>query len=281
MTLVTDGQIARFNENSRGVRLVIVGCGGFVGSHLLDRLLDNKRVHLDGWDPQSAKIAHHLNKPNLHFRQKAIASSDDLKDFKEAVRSADAVVNLAAICQPARYNLSPIKVIQSNFMDTVQLIDICADLRKWVIHFSSSEVYGRTIESYFPGSDYSNPDLYELEEESTPLIMGPIQNQRWTYACAKQLMERYIYGLHKETGVVFSIVRPMNFFGPRMDFIPGRDRVGIPRVLASFMAALLHRTPMNLVDGGHSRRTIVSIHDAIRAILLMILQSRPCRQSDF
>lgn len=268
-----DDRIKQFGEDTRELRVVVVGCGGFIGSHFLDHLLENQWVHVDGWDPDSEKIAHHLNKPNLHIRQNTLTNSGDLEDFKEAARSADAVINLAAICQPALYNVNPIKVIRSNFMDTFQLIDVCAELDKWVIHFSTSEVYGRTIESYLPEADYSNPDLYELEEESTPLVMGPIQNQRWTYACAKQLMERYIYGLHKEMGLAFTIVRPMNFFGPRMDFVPGQDGEGVPRVLASFMTALLNRTPMRLVDGGRSRRTIVSIHDAIRALLLMIANS--------
>jgi UDP-apiose/xylose synthase len=70
----------------------------------------------------------------------------------------------------------------------------------------------------------------------------------------------------------FTIVRPLNFFGPRMDFIPGRDGEGIPRVLACFITALLNGTPMQLVDGGTAKRTIVSIHDAIRAVLLMLDQ---------
>ena len=142
--------------------------------------------------------------------------------------------------------------------------------RKWLIHFSTSEVYGRTIASYIGDTDYSNPAFYELDEDSTPLIMGPIRNQRWSYATAKQLMERYIFGQHKEAGLPFTIVRPLNSFGPRMDFIPGRDGEGIPRVLACFMTALLDGQPMQLVDGGVARRTIVSIHDGIQAIVLMI-----------
>ena len=55
-----------------------------------------------------------------------------------------------------------------------------------------------------------------------------------------------------------------------MDFIPGRDGEGVPRVLACFMTALLDGQPMQLVDGGLARRTIVSIHDAIRAVVPMI-----------
>ena len=180
------------------------------------------------------------------------------------------MINLAAICNPSEYNVNPISVIDANFLQPVKIVDVCVQQKKWLIHFSTSEVYGRTLASYLGDVDYSNPELYELDEDSTPLIMGPIGNQRWSYATSKQLMERYIFGRHKEAGLPFTTIRPLNFFGPKMDFIPGRDGEGVPRVLACFMTALLDGQPMQLVDGGMARRTIVSIHDAIRAIVLMI-----------
>ena len=157
---------------------------------------------------------------------------------------------------------------------------MCAKYNKWLIHFSTSEVYGRTLSSYIPGENYSDPGLYELDENETPLIMGPISNSRWTYACAKQLLERYIYALHFEKGMPFTMIRPLNFFGPRMDFIPGRDGDGVPRVLACFMSALMNREPIQLVDGGAARRTIVSIRDAVRALLLM-LRNRKQAENQF
>ena len=252
-----------------GMRLAIVGCGGFIGSHLLDALLVDDSIRIDGWDPQTDKISRHLSNPNVNVRQNLLAA-EDLAEFSDVIRSADAVINLAAICNPSEYNVNPVGVIDANFLQPVRIVDICAEQRKWLIHFSTSEIYGRTLASYTRDADYSNPDSYELDEDSSPLIMGPIRNQRWSYATSKQLMERYIFGQHKEKGLPFTIVRPLNFFGPRMDFIPGRDGEGVPRVLACFVTALLDGQPMQLVDGGTARRTIVSIHDAIRAIILMI-----------
>src|SRR3546814_9533254 len=171
------------------------------------------------------------------------------------------VINLAAICNPAEYNTNPIAVIRSNFIDCYGLVDLCSRTGTWLMHFSTSETYGRTLASYLSGGQYDDPALYELDEATTPLIMGPIPNQRWTYAFAKQLMERYNYAHHKEQGMPFTTGRPLNFFGPRMDYIPGRDGEGVPRVLANFMAAPLDGQPMRLVDAGKARRTIVSIHD--------------------
>jgi UDP-apiose/xylose synthase len=249
-------------------RVVMLGCGGFIGSHLLDRMLPDPTVVVEGWDPDPRKIAHHRGRPNLTLHPTYL--QDDPAALRRAVARADVVLSLAAIANPSQYNTRPVQVIESNFLDLYPLVELCAASGTHLIHISTSEVYGRTISSYLPGDDYSSPDLYELDEASTPLVMGPIRNQRWTYACAKQLLERFIFAHHHESGLPFTIVRPLNFFGPRMDFIPGRDGDGLPRVLACFMAALMEDRPLQLVDGGVARRTIVSIHDAIDALETMV-----------
>lgn len=251
-------------------RYVVIGCGGFIGSHLLDRLLPREEVRIVGLDTDDHKIAGHLARPNLELHRVHVGDPGTLELLAEKIAEADAVINLAAICNPSQYNTQPLRTIYANFLHVLPIVDLCAEQHKWLIHFSTSEVYGRTVSSYVAGDDYSDPALYELSEDTTPLIMGPIRNQRWTYATAKQLMERVIYACHKEQGLPFTIIRPLNFFGPRMDFIPGRDGEGVPRVLACFMTALLDGQPMQLVDGGHARRTIVSIHDAIDAVELML-----------
>lgn len=260
-----------FKRSSGDVMSVlIVGCGGYIGSHLVDRLLADPQMQLTGWDPNTAKIEKHLSNPNFRLHRTMLASETELRAFRQEARAADVVINLAAICNPSEYNTNPLSVMRSNFMEPSRIVDICAEENKWLIHFSTSEVYGRTLQSYVDDTGYSDPSLFEFEENTTPLIMGPIKNQRWSYASAKQLMERYVYAHHKENGLPFTIVRPLNFFGPRMDFIPRRDGEGVPRVLACFMAALLDRKPLQLVDGGKARRTIVSIHDAIDAIESMV-----------
>jgi UDP-apiose/xylose synthase len=260
--------------------LVMLGCGGFVGSHLLDRLLAKGDVYIEGWDPEYSKIAAHLSSPNFRLHPQTINEPAAQEELERAIVGADAVINLAAICNPSEYNTRPLQVIQSNLFDIYKVVQICASHRKWLISFSTSEVYGRTLASYL-SDDYGEPSLYELDEETTPLIMGPIASQRWTYACAKQMIERLIYAHHKEHDMPFTVIRPLNFFGPRMDYIPGRDGDGLPRVLACFMSALLDKKPMQLVDGGKARRTILSIHEAIDAIALMLEKPDRARNQIF
>lgn len=262
-------------------RLTILGCGGFIGSHLLDRLLARDSVSVDGWDVDARKIAGHLGHPRLRLHRKPIQDPAAFDELRRCVLASDAVINLAAICNPAEYNARPLEVIRGNFFDLYPVVELCSESGTWLVHFSTSEVYGRTVASYLPGQSYDDPELYELDEEVSPLIMGPIAHQRWTYACAKQLMERLIFAHHKERGLPFTVVRPLNFFGPRMDYIPGRDGDGVPRVLACFMTALFNGTPMKLVDGGRARRTIVSIHEAVDALLLMLDHSEQAMNQIF
>ena len=262
-------------------KLIMLGCGGFIGSHLLDQFLLHDRIHVVGWDLDTSKISAHLDNPRFSFRRGDLRDEKELEILEDEVRGADVMINLASICHPSQYNTQPLRVIESNFIEAHKFVEICARSKIWLIHFSTSEVYGRTLTSYLPNHDYTEPSLYELEEDTTPLVMGSIANQRWSYACAKQLLERFIYAHHWENGLRFTIVRPLNFFGPRMDFIPGRDGEGIPRVLACFIAALLDGKPMQLVDGGGAKRTIVSIHDAVRAILLMLEQPQRAENQIF
>lgn len=255
------------------MRIIILGCGGFVGSHLLDRLLARQDVEIDGWDPDDSKIVRHRDHPRFTLHRVTCIGAKEIEALEQSAASADALINLAAICTPSQYNTHPLEVIRSNLFEAYPVIELCARLNKWLIHFSTSETYGRTLSSYLPeeAQEYlEHPDLYELREYETPMIMGPIRNQRWTYACAKQMVERIVYAHHTTTGMPFTIVRPLNFFGPRMDYIPRADGEGVPRVLACFMAALLSGKPMQLVDGGTARRTIVAIEEAVVAIERML-----------
>ncbi|MBL8025014.1 MAG: NAD-dependent epimerase/dehydratase family protein, partial [Fibrobacteres bacterium] len=68
----------------------------------------------------------------------------------------------------------------------------------------------------------------------------------------------------------YTIIRPFNFIGPRMDFIPGIDGEGIPRVMACFMEALIKNMPLKIVDGGTNKRVFTDIEDAVDAVIKVI-----------
>jgi UDP-apiose/xylose synthase len=262
-------------------KLIILGCGGFVGSHLTNRRLASGDVLIEGWDTAYDKVAEHLDNPRFNLHHGYFDADSTFAELEPHIADCEAVFSLAAICTPAEFVASPLQTIRSNFIDAYTVVDLCAKYGSWLFHTSTSEVYGRTLSSYVPSDNYDNLDLYEQREDETPLVMGPTRNHRWSYATAKQLLERYIYAHNAENGMPFTIVRPYNWFGPRMDFIPGRDGEGIPRVLACFMTALLNGEPLQLVDGGGAYRTITYIDDAIDLLCLMLAHPKRAQNQVF
>jgi UDP-apiose/xylose synthase len=104
-----------------------------------------------------------------------------------------------------------------------------------------------------------------------------VNKERWSYACAKQLLERVIFAHGAHAALPFTIIRPFNVIGPRMDFLPDVDGEGVPRVLASFMNALLRNQPLPIVDGGLQRRSFVSVDDFIDGVVRVLEHPRACR----
>lgn len=248
--------------------LTILGCGGFIGSHLLSRILSTTDLEVYGLDLQSTKIEHLLHHPNFTFVQLDVYETERVREY---VEKTDAVISLVALCNPSLYNTVPLAVIEANFVRPYDIVKMCAEMDKWLIHYSTSEIYGRTIGSFLPeGCRTDDPSQYVINDDATPMLLGPISAQRWSYACAKQLLERTIYAFGFEKGLRFSVVRPFNFIGPRMDYIPGLDGEGVPRVLACFMEALLHHRPLQLVDGGMNQRCFTYIDDAVDATMRIL-----------
>jgi UDP-apiose/xylose synthase len=191
------------------------------------------------------RIQHRLNDERCEFMVADLAD----KSVVERIAKYPIVVNLAAICVPSRYMAEAPEVIRSNYDHPAALADACAKSGSWLIHFSTSEIYGRTP-----------ADSGLLVEDETELTFGPVTASRWSYATAKLLTERYIAGLKN---LKWTVVRPFNFVGPYMDFMPGVDGSGIPRVLANFSSALVRGEPLKLVNGGVAKRSFTSVFDAV------------------
>jgi hypothetical protein len=173
----------------------IVGVAGFIGSHLLEKIIRERTWNVIGIDMVSPhKIQQLLGAEKkwaarFEFHQMNIVTMP--LEMKGLIARSDCVVNLAAICNPSEYIKQPVNTINSNFTDAQDCIKYCVELDKHLVHFSTCEVYGRTLASY--GLTKDDPQNWLLDEETTPMIMGPVSAQRWCYACAKQLVERLIY----------------------------------------------------------------------------------------
>jgi|WetSurMetagenome_2_1015567.scaffolds.fasta_scaffold00008_93 UDP-apiose/xylose synthase len=265
------------NADSTSIQnICLLGCGGFIGSHLCERILSSTDWRIYGVDRNPAKISAFLSNPRFTYANIDIDAAEGLDEY---LHNSDVVVSLVALCNPSQYNTVPLQVIDANFTRPFKIVERCASLGKRLIHFSTCEVYGTTV-SYRAGMPFnSNTDIFR--EQTTPLVLGPVSAQRWTYACAKQLLERAIFAHGEENGLDYTIVRPFNFIGPRMDYLPGIDGEGVPRVLACFMDALLSQKPLKLVDGGRNRRTFTDIRDAIDATMAILARPMESRRKIF
>jgi len=250
---------------SQSQRILLLGAGGFIGANLTERLLADGVHELTAIDIDDEKLAQPLGEGRLRFRKLDIRSRCDT--LERLVEEHDLVVDLVAVANPSRYVTHPLEVFELNFTENLRIVELCVRHRKRIVQFSTCEVYGKTVASVLGKDPAEMP--FPFEEDSSPLIMGPVANHRWIYACAKQLLERVLHAYGLEKGLNYTIIRPFNFIGPRIDYLPS-ERAGNPRVFSHFMNALLYGTPMRLVDGGRNYRAYTHIDDAVEGIVRIL-----------
>jgi UDP-apiose/xylose synthase len=243
------------------MNILSLGAAGFIGSHLTHRLLTEGHT-VTAVDLETEKVADCLDHPRLTFLQQDIRSLE--WDLDRLIGDADLVIDLIAYATPGLYLRIPLDVFQLNFIENLKIAEACVRHNKRLIQFSTCEVYGRTAASLKNArvADPDDPIHATFSEDTSEYILGPVAKHRWIYSCAKQLLERVLHAYGLEKGFNYTIIRPFNFIGPKIDFLP-RDKQGIPRVFSFFMDALLNGTPMKLVNGGVNRRCYTYIDDAI------------------
>jgi UDP-apiose/xylose synthase len=243
------------------MKILSLGAGGFIGSHLTHRLLQEGHV-VTAVDLEMEKVNDCLGHPNLTFLQLDIRSPK--WDLDRMVQEADLVIDLIAYANPGLYLRIPLEVFQLNFIENLKIAEACVRHGKRLIQFSTCEVYGRTAASLKKArvADPEDPVHATFSEDSSEYILGPVSKHRWIYSCAKQLLERVLHAYGIEKGFNYTIIRPFNFIGPKIDFLL-HEKEGIPRVFSFFMDALLNGTEMKLVNGGTARRCYTYIDDAV------------------
>lgn len=246
------------------MKILILGAGGFIGVNLVERLLHDGVHEVVGVDINAEKIEE-ISYEALHFRRLDI--SRDEAEVEELVRHSDVVVDLVAIANPSLYVTDPIGVFDLNFTQNLKIVHQCIRHKKKLVQFSTCEVYGITAAKAMGLDSRTHP--IPFQEDTTPLIMGPVKNQRWIYACAKQLLERLLHAYGLRGDLEWTVIRPFNFIGPRIDFLPS-EASGNPRVFSHFMNGLLYGTPLKLVDGGVNYRAYTYIDDAVDCMVRIL-----------
>lgn len=250
------------------MKVLNLGAGGFIGAHLTERLLALGH-DVVAVDYHTDKVEEFLGHPRLTFLKEDIRSASFRLD--DLVRASDLTIDLIAHANPGLYVKMPLDVFRLNFDENMKIAEACVRHGKRLIQFSSCEVYGKTVVALFGDelADPEDPRYATFSEDSSPLIMGPVTKHRWIYACAKQLLERVLHAYGLAGQLHYTIVRPFNFIGPKIDYLPANTD-GVPRVFSYFMEALMTGGPMKLVDGGQHRRCYTYIEDAIDCVARIV-----------
>ncbi|WP_279384223.1 bifunctional UDP-4-keto-pentose/UDP-xylose synthase [Geotalea toluenoxydans] len=108
-------------------------------------------------------------------------------------------------------------------------------------------------------------------------MLGPINKERWIYSCAKQMLDRVIYAYGEHDGLRYTLFRPFNWIGPKLDSI-STAKEGSSRVLTQFLYNILAGEPIQLVDGGSQRRSFTFIEDGIDCLMRIIENRDGCAE---
>src|SRR5258708_27847117 len=242
------------------LKVLILGANGFIGSSLTHAILKQKDWEVFGMDVGSHKLDGSLGHERFHFVEGDITINREWIEYH--VKKCDAILPLVAIANPTQYVKDPLRVFELDFEANLELVRIRAKYKKRIIFPSTSEVYGMS------------PDK-DLDEHVSPLVYGPIEKQRWIYACSKQLLDRVIFAYGVRDGVDYALFRPFNWIGPKLDNV-FEPKEGSSRVFTQFISNIIFKRPIKLVDGGKQSRSFTFIDDGVDALLRIIENKNGC-----
>ncbi|WP_315708883.1 bifunctional UDP-4-amino-4-deoxy-L-arabinose formyltransferase/UDP-glucuronic acid oxidase ArnA [Brenneria uluponensis] len=238
----------------RRTRVLILGVNGFIGNHLTERLLQEDGYEIFGLDISSDAIARFLDNPRFHFVEGDISIHSEWIEYH--IKKCDVVLPLVAIATPIEYTRNPLRVFELDFEENLKIIRDCVKYKKRIIFPSTSEVYGMCTDPMF-------------DEDNSNLIVGPINKQRWIYSVSKQLLDRVIWAYGEKEALRFTLFRPFNWMGPRLDNL-NAARIGSSRAITQLILNLVEGSPIKLVDGGKQKRCFTDIKDGVEALFRII-----------
>lgn len=242
------------------LKILILGINGFIGSNLVQQILQEKDWNVYGIDIGDKNLEPFLNHPRLHFFKGDITQQSAW--IESHIKQCDVVLPLVAIANPGTYVKNPLRIFELDFEANLPIIRQCVQHQKRVIFPSTSEIYGMSSDA-------------EFDEEKTNFVLGPTHKERWIYSCSKQLLDRVIYAYGAHHGLQYTLFRPFNWIGPRQDNIID-VKPGGARVIPQFISNVLQGKDINLVDGGTQRRCFTYIDDGISALIKIIENADHC-----
>ncbi|MFM7893952.1 MAG: NAD-dependent epimerase/dehydratase family protein [Actinomycetota bacterium] len=226
------------------MRVLVTGGAGYIGSHLVDRLLALGHAVTVLDDLSTGNVANLArSRSEINFVENSILNE---KLVNKLVRRADTVFHLAAGVGVRHIVEKPLAALITNTRGAENVIEACVKHEKRLLLASTSEIYGKT--STMPMS------------EDDDRVLGSTTVPRWGYSTAKAIDEHLALA-YAQHGLRMSVVRYFNSFGPRL------DPRGYGSVVANLMRQALDNEPLTVHGDGTQTRCFTYIDDTVEGTL--------------
>jgi len=228
-------------------RVLVTGGAGFLGSHLIDRLIaaGDEVLCVDNlFTGSKANISHLLGHPRFEFMRHDVC----FPLFVEV----DAIYNLACPASPIHYQHDPVQTTKVSVSGAINMLGLAKRLGCRVLQASTSEVYGDPVEHPQTESYWGN--------------VNPI-GIRSCYDEGKRCAETLFFDYHRQHGVAIKVARIFNTYGPRMHPADGR-------VVSNFIMQALRGEDITIYGDGTQTRSFCYVDDLVGG-LIKLMESRP------
>jgi UDP-glucuronate decarboxylase len=225
------------------MRILVTGGAGFIGSHLIDRLMNqgHEVLCLDNfYTGHKRNITQWLGNPSFEFIR---------HDVTEPIRlEVDQIYHLACPASPVHYQYNPVKTIKTNVLGTMNMLGLAKRVKARFLLASTSEVYG-------------DPEIHPQVEE----YRGNVNTIgiRSCYDEGKRVAETLAFDYHRQNDVDIRVVRIFNTFGPRMLENDGR-------VVSNFIVQALRGQPLTIYGKGDQTRSFCYASDLVEGIMRLM-----------
>ncbi|MEY2831860.1 MAG: hypothetical protein RLZZ574_1118 [Cyanobacteriota bacterium] len=225
------------------MRILVTGGAGFIGSHLIDRLMKQGHdvICLDNFfTGHKRNIRHWLDSPYFELIR---------HDITEPIRlEVDQIYHLACPASPVHYQYNPVKTIKTNVMGTLNMLGLAKRVNARFLLASTSEVYG-------------DPDVHPQPEE----YRGNVNciGIRSCYDEGKRVAETLAFDYHRQNNVDIRVMRIFNTYGPRMFENDGR-------VVSNFIVQALQGTPLTVYGDGSQTRSFCYVADLVEGMMRLM-----------